>query len=94
MVGTIIAWVIGVHLLELAALGGYLLIKKNRTLEKIVVDQQQYIEAIGIVINNSDQLLKQMDSQGVFQSDDEVGVFFKNLKEIQELINQFNTRKD
>ena len=44
MVGTIIAWVIGVHLLELAALGGYLLIKKNRTLEKIVVDQQQYIE--------------------------------------------------
>lgn len=93
MVGTIIAWVIGIHLIELAAFGGYLLIKKNNALEKVVVDQQQYIDAISIVINNSDQLLKQMDTQGAFEADDEVGVFFKNLREIQELINQFNTSK-
>jgi hypothetical protein len=90
---SIVLWVIVIHLIELISIGGYLLIRKNRTLEKMVIEQQQYMDSISIVIENSDATLKQMDIQGSFEADDEVGIFFKNLKAIQEVLNQFNIRK-
>jgi hypothetical protein len=91
---SIVIWVVIVHLIELALIGGYLLIRKNNTLEKVVADQQQYIDAIGIVINDSSETIKQLDAQGAFEADDEVGTFFRNLKEIQTILDQFNTRKN
>ena len=91
---SIVIWVIIIHLIEVALIGGYLLIKKNNTLEKVVADQQQYIDAIGIVINDSNETIKQLDAQGAFEADDEVGTFFRNLKEIQTILDQFNTRKN
>ena len=90
----IVLWVIIIHLVELAVLGGYLLIKKSNKLEKVVVEQQQYIDAISIVINNSSNTIKELDSRGAFEADDEVGTFFRSLKEIQDILNQFNTSKD
>ena len=93
MIGTIITWIIGVHLVELAAIGGYLLIKKNKALEQVVVDQQQYIDAISIIIENSNNTIKQLDARGAFEADDEVGVFFRNIQQIQEVLNQFNISK-
>lgn len=90
----IVLWVIIIHLVELAVLGGYLLIKKSNKLEKIVNDQQQYIDAISIVINNSSNTIKELDSRGAFEADDEVGTFFRSLKEIQDILNQFNTSKN
>ena len=86
-------WLIIVHVVELAAIGIFLLIRRNNVLEKAVVDQQQYIDAISIVIDNSQQKLRELDIQGAFESDDEVGTFFKNLKEIQEIISDFNSKK-
>jgi hypothetical protein len=91
---SIVIWVIIIHLIEVALVGGYLLIRKNNTLEKVVADQQQYIDAIGIVINDSSETIKQLDAQGAFEADDEVGTFFRNLKEIQTILDQFNTRKN
>jgi hypothetical protein len=41
------------------------------------------------VIKNSNQKLKEIDYRGAFESDDEVGFFFKELKGIQEEINEF-----
>lgn len=41
------------------------------------------------VIENSNQKLKEIDNRGSFESDDEVGFFFKELKRIQEEINEF-----
>jgi hypothetical protein len=37
--------------------------------------------------------LRELDTMGAFESDDEVGTFFKNLREIQTSISQFNNRK-
>jgi len=88
-----VLWVIVIHLIELAVLGGYLIIKKSNKLEKIANDQQQYIDAISIVINNSSNTIKELDSRGAFEADDEVGTFFRNLKGIQDVLNQFNTSK-
>lgn len=90
----IVTWVILVHLIELILIGGYLLIRKNNALEKVVSDQQQYIDAISIIINDSSETIKQLDNRGAFESDDEVGTFFRNLKEIQTVLDQFNLRKN
>ena len=79
-----------VHIIELAIIGGYLLIRRNTALEKAVVEQRQFIDAIGIIIANSDAKLKELDIQGAFEADDEVGTFFNNLKEIQTIISDFN----
>ena len=79
-----------VHIVELAIFGGYLLIRRNTALEKAVVEQRQFIDAIGIIIANSDAKLKELDIQGAFEADDEVGTFFNNLKEIQTIISDFN----
>jgi hypothetical protein len=91
---SIVLWVIGIHLVEIMLIGGYLLVRKNNALEKVVADQQQYIDAVSIIINDSSETIKQLDSRGAFESDDEVGTFFKNLKEIQTILDQFNLRKN
>jgi hypothetical protein len=86
-------WVIGIHAIELIAVGLFLLIRRNNALEKAVTQQQQHLDAISIIIQNSQQKLEELDSMGAFKSDDEVGTFFRNLKEMQDLLNEFNTMK-
>jgi len=91
---TTVLWVVIVHVIELAIIAGYMLINKNSKLEKAVIEQQQYIDAISIVIEDSAKTIQELDSRGAFEADDEVGTFFRNLKEIQNVLNQFNTRKN
>jgi hypothetical protein len=79
-----------IHIVELAIIGGFLLIRRNAALEKAVVEQRQYIDAISIIVANSDAKLRELDIQGAFEADDEVGTFFNNLKEIQTIISDFN----
>lgn len=86
-------WIIIIHVIELAIIGAVLLIRRNSALEKAVVQQREYIDAISIIINNSDQKLKELDTLGAFQADDEVGTFFQNLREMQNIINDFNNFK-
>ena len=79
-----------VHIIELAIVGGILLIRRNAALEKAVIEQRQYVDAISIIVANSDAKLRELDIQGAFEADDEVGTFFNNLKEIQNIISDFN----
>jgi hypothetical protein len=83
-----------VHIIELAVIGGILLIRRNAALEKAVVEQRQYIDAISIIVANSDSKLRELDIQGAFEADDEVGTFFNNLKEIQTIISDFNNSRN
>lgn len=91
---SIVLWVILIHVIEIILIGGYLLIRKNNQLEKIIANQQQYIDAVSIIVNDSNETIKKLDAQGAFESDDEVGTFFTNLKEIQNVLNDFNLRKN
>ena len=86
-------WVLIIHVIEIVIVGLFFLIRRNNILEKAVNDQQQYIDAISIVIANSDARLRELDTMGAFEADDEVGTFFQNLREIQTTISQFNNRK-
>jgi hypothetical protein len=90
----IFLWVLGIHLFEVILVGFYLLFSRNSALEKIATQQQEYINAISIVIQNSDETLREMEVAGAMEADDEVGVFFRNLKEIQSQLNQFNTYRN
>jgi len=83
-----------IHLVELIIIGIFLLIRRNNALEKAVNRQREYIDAISIIIANSNDKLKELDTLGAFQADDEVGTFFSNLREIQNLINDFNSFKN
>jgi hypothetical protein len=83
-----------VHIVELAVIGGFLLIRRNAALEKAVVEQREYIDAISIIVANSDAKLRELDIQGAFEADDEVGTFFNNLKEIQTIISDFNNSRN
>jgi hypothetical protein len=91
---TIFLWVIGIHLFEVVLIGFYLLFRRNSALEKVATQQQEYINAISILIQNSDETLREMEIAGAMEADDEVGVFFRNLKEIQNQLNQFNTYRN
>jgi len=88
-----IFWLVIIHLIEIIAIGIFLLIRRNNALEKAVTEQQQYIDAISIVIADGDRRLRELDTMGAFEADDEVGTFFQNLREIQTTISQFNNRK-
>lgn len=83
-----------IHLIEVAIIGGVLLIRRNSALEKAVNEQRQYIDAISIIVANSDAKLRELDTLGAFQTDDEVGTFFQNLREIQTIISDFNNSKN
>jgi hypothetical protein len=89
-----VLWVILVHVIEIIGIAGYLIVRKNNKLEKALVEQQRYIDAISIIIEDSANTIQELDNRGAFEADDEVGTFFRNLKEIQNVLNQFNTRKN
>jgi len=61
------------------------LIKKNETLEDFIAKQSEAINTCG-------QRLKQIDTKGIFYADDEIGWFFKEVKKIQEALNEFTLK--
>jgi hypothetical protein len=66
------------------------LLRKNEKLEDAIKQRDNYIQNISIIMSESDKKLKEIDSRQIFESDDEIGWFFKGIKEIQELINEYN----
>jgi len=69
------------------------LLKKNEKQEDIVSGYLIYLDRISRVIEISDKKLKELDRNGAFQSDDEVGTIFKSIVKIQDILNEFNIRK-
>jgi hypothetical protein len=46
------------------------------------------------IIEHSEQQLQKIDSKGTFQSDDEIGWFFEQIKVIQSRLNNFKLTDD
>ena len=61
------------------------LIKKNEAMEDFINKQSEAIAAC-------DARLKNIDDKGIFYSDDEIGWFFKEIKKIQEALNEFRLK--
>ena len=65
-----------------------LLIKVEKY-EDVVQDQVRYLQNISKTITESQKHLQNLDERGVFQSDDEVGLFFESMKMIQEELDRY-----
>ena len=69
------------------------LLRKNETAEVIVASYLDYLDKISRVIELTNKRLKEIDQRGTFQSDDEIGFFFKEIKQLQNILNDFQLRK-
>ena len=62
---------------------------KVESYDELVEDQQTWINEFINRVDIMSNTLKEIDSKGTFESDDEVGVFFKSLQQLQERIETF-----
>jgi hypothetical protein len=65
------------------------LLKKNEKCEDVIRSYESYMINLSNTIEFSDKKLKEIDSKGSFEGDDEVGFFFKQLLYLQEQLNNF-----
>ena len=69
------------------------LLRKNEKAEDILVGYLDYLDKMSKVIEVADARLKKIDHRGTFQSDVEVGFFFDQIKNLQEILNEFKLRR-
>ena len=81
--GWIIATIVLSMIITAMGLALINLLKKNEKLEDFITKQSD-------AINECNKRIKEIDTRGTFSADDEIGWFFKGIKEIQELINEYN----
>ena len=70
------------------------LYRKVAKQEDIIEYQVDYLRKVSYLIQESKVYIEQLDEKGTFRSDDEVGVFFNFMKEIQDSINAFRLPDD
>ena len=68
------------------------LLKKNERQEDILAGYMSYLNKISDTIDFADKKLKEVDTRGSFESDDEVGFFFKQIKQLQDILNAFKIK--
>lgn len=66
------------------------LLRKNEKAEDIIISQGEFIQNFQSTIELSDKKLKELDTKGSFNSDDEIGWFFNEIKKLQNILSQFN----
>ena len=62
--------------------------------EDIIEYQVGYLRKVAYLISESNLYVNKLDEKGIFRADDEVGIFFNFMKEIQEDINTFRLPDD
>jgi hypothetical protein len=67
----------------------YNLLRKNEKQEDVLAAYLLYMDNLSKIIEHSSERLKKIDSKGIFESDDEIGWFFEQIKVIQERLNNF-----
>jgi hypothetical protein len=65
------------------------LLRKNEGAEDIIVQYNNYLTELNKQIKFTSDRLKKIDEKGTFESDDEIGWFFKQIKNLQEGIDRF-----
>jgi len=68
------------------------LLEKNEKCEDIIKSYEDYMVNLSNTIEFSNTKLKEIDSKGSFESDDEVGFFFKTVQFLQEQLNNFKVK--
>tara|TARA_Y100001973_G_C5113744_1_gene289041 strand:+ start:43 stop:297 length:255 start_codon:yes stop_codon:yes gene_type:complete len=83
--GWIIATIILTIIVTILGFALYNLLKKNETLEDFITKQSD-------AINECNNRLREIDNKNIFYADDEIGWFFKEVKKIQDALNEFTLK--
>ena len=70
----------------------YNLLRKNEKCEDIIKSFESFMVNFSNVIKFSEKKLQEIDHKGTFESDDEIGFFFKQIKFLQEQLNGFKIK--
>jgi hypothetical protein len=83
--------IINITLIILVIIGYVIwnLLIKVEKLENTITIQEKYILEFYDLVKTSEDKIKEIDFKQLFQSDDEVGFFFTNLKTIQEALSDY-----
>ena len=84
-------WIISILglLLIVSVFAIYNLLTKVEKYEDVIQDQVKYLNNISASIAEAKMHLQKLDESGTFQSDDEVGYFFKQLQNVQDELNRY-----
>jgi predicted double-glycine peptidase len=88
----IILWIVGIHLLELLSFGAYLLIKKSLMLERTLVEQREYINAISYVASQLTVSLSKIDERTYIEADPELEEVFEQIKEFKAVLEEISNK--
>ena len=88
----IILWVVGIHLLELLGFGAFLLVKKNILLEKTLVEQKEYIDAMSFIASQLSTSLSKLDERMYVEGDAELEEVFTQIKEFKSIIDEVSNK--
>ena len=69
------------------------LLKKNERAEDMISYYEGYMREIDEQIKFIDKRVKEIDTRGTFESDDEVGFFFQRLKLLVELLATYKLQR-
>ncbi len=69
------------------------LLKKVEKQEDILNQYQVYLYSIDETIKESSKKLKEVDRKGMFSSDDEIGWFFEQVKQIQTTLDDYKLKE-
>lgn len=93
MIGLIVAICVLSVLVVILGFTTFNLMKKQEKSEDILAGYLDYLDRLSRVIEISDKKLKEIDRGGMFEKDDDVGIIFQSILNIQEILNEFNLRK-
>ena len=68
------------------------LLRKNEKQEDILMGYMTYLNKLSDYIDVTNKRLKELDDKETFKSDDEIGFFFEQIKNIQSVLNSFNVK--
>jgi len=87
----VLVWILSV-LVVVLSYTTFNLLRKNEKQEDILKGYMTYLNKFSEIIDYSHKKLKEVDARGSFESDDEVGFFFQQLKALQEILDTFNIK--
>jgi Tfp pilus assembly protein PilO len=62
------------------------LLKKVEKLEDVTGEQSELISTLTSSVIKIDEVITQLDSSGAFESDDEIGTFFEQIKNMRDTL--------
>ncbi len=65
------------------------LLRKNEKAEDVINSYQVYIKEVSETVEIVDQRLNEIDQNGAFKSDDEIGFFFERVKVLNTALKSF-----